>query len=301
MLTGTRVTLEQLMALRRPLGSGFEKGLAMQVGAHESRLTGAGMQISEVRHYQPGDDIRHIHWRISARSNETFTKVYDVEHELPWLLLVMLTPSMYFGSRKAFKSVRALEAVTQLAWQRQSLHDSIGSAVLSPQGSFWSEPARNVAGLLPQLSAWAEHSQSDDTDQAQPLSLDAFRRFCEQLQGFIRRQQAIVVAGDFMPPYPWEMLIDALHGYPTTFIQITDPLEASLPNSGQYPVLSGRRLQWLNSDVAIQQRYHDSRSSWFSDLRAILDSQRHRWVTLDTTQDPTDWHWPEQEVLPDAG
>ncbi|WLD59553.1 DUF58 domain-containing protein [Salinispirillum sp. LH 10-3-1] len=301
MLTGTSVTLDQLAALRRPPGAGLQKGLALQVGAHESRLTGAGMQISEVRHYQPGDDIRHIHWRISARSNETFTKVYDVEHELPWLMLILLTPSMYFGSRQAFKSVRALDAITQLAWQRQSLHDSIGSAVLSPHGSFWSEPARHVGGLLQQLSAWADHSQPITSDQAPTVSLDAFRHFTEQLQGFIRRQQAIVLMGDFMPPYPWDALIASLHGYPTTFIQVTDPLETALPDSGRYPVLSGRRLQWLTSDRTVQQRYHDSRTRWLSELRDELDPQRHRWVRIDTTQDPSEWHWLDQEVLPNAG
>lgn len=300
MLTGTSVTLDQLAALRRLPGAGLHKGLALQVGAHESRLTGAGMQISEVRHYQPGDDIRHIHWRISARSNDTFTKVYDVEHELPWLMLIMLTPGMYFGSRQAFKSVRALDAITQLTWQRQSLHDSIGSALLSPQGSFWSEPARSMDGLLQQLSAWAEHSQAITTDLAPTLSQHAFRHFTEQLQGFIRRQQAIVLIGDFMPPYPWEDLIATLHGYPTTFIQVTDPLETALPDAGRYPVHSGRRLQWLTSDRTVQQRYHDSRTRWLNELRDVMDPQRHRWVSLDTTQDPSEWHWLDQEVLPNA-
>lgn len=291
MLQGVSVSLAELVALRGATGESW-RGLARQLGNHESRLLGQGMQIREIRPYQPGDDVRHIHWRASARAQGTFSKVYDVEHELPWMLLLALTPSMFFGSKVAFKSVRALDAAARIAWSRHAQHDSVGSLVLSAQGHIWHPPTRMEAGILRQLDDWA--SQSTQTSEA-ALPVERFRACMTELPRYIRRQQATVVVADFMPHYPWREWIQAMHGIPTTFLQITDALETALPSRGVFPAMSGGRVHWLTGSSAAQARYNASRQGWLQQLREHLDPQRHRWVTLDTQQDPAQWDWSAQE------
>ncbi|MFC3853130.1 DUF58 domain-containing protein [Salinispirillum marinum] len=291
MLQGVSVSLADLASLRGAAAQSW-RGLAQQLGAHESRLLGQGMHMREIRPYQPGDDIRHIHWRASARAQGTYSKVYDVEHELPWMLLIALTPSMFFGSRTAFKSVRALDAAARIAWARHAQHDSVGSLLLTAQQHRWHAPTRMASGLLRQLDEWAS---SSTLTSEHPLSVGHFRQCMGELPRYIKRQQATVVIADFLPHYPWREWIQAMQGIPTTFLQITDALETSLPSQGVFPAMSGGRVHWLTGSAQAQARYGASRQAWFQQLRDQLDPQRHRWVTLDTQQDPDHWQWLMQD------
>ena len=97
-------------ALGLPLLSNSVK--AQMAGGHLSALRGRGMEYHESRPYQPGDDIRAIDWRVTARSGETHTKIYREERERPVLLWLDLSRSMFFGTRTCFKSVLAASAST---------------------------------------------------------------------------------------------------------------------------------------------------------------------------------------------
>ena len=106
----TRVRLSTLIALNReaaglPLTSRSVK--AQLAGGHRSTFRGRGMEYHESRPYQPGDDIRSIDWRVTARSAQTYTKVYREERERPVLLWLDLSASMFFGTQVCFKSVLA--------------------------------------------------------------------------------------------------------------------------------------------------------------------------------------------------
>src|SRR5680860_788955 len=78
-----------------------------QAGAYASPQRGRGMAFAEVRQYQPGDDIRAIDWRVTARRQQAHTKIYEEERERPVLLLCDLSPSLFFASTGAYKQVRA--------------------------------------------------------------------------------------------------------------------------------------------------------------------------------------------------
>jgi len=92
----------------RPAGS-------RQPGLRQSRLRGRGMTFSEVRQYQPGDDIRSIDWRVTARRQSPHTKLYEEERERPVLLLADLGPTLFFASTGAYKQVRCAETAALLA------------------------------------------------------------------------------------------------------------------------------------------------------------------------------------------
>ena len=84
----------------------------MTAGAYHSVFKGRGVEFAEVREYLPGDDIRAIDWRVTARSGEPHTKLFHEDHEQPITVAVDLRQSMYFGSRFAFKSVLAAHAAS---------------------------------------------------------------------------------------------------------------------------------------------------------------------------------------------
>ncbi|MCD6535126.1 MAG: DUF58 domain-containing protein, partial [Deltaproteobacteria bacterium] len=73
-------------------------------GSTLSRFRGRGMDYAESRIYTPGDDIRSIDWRVTARTGKTHTKLYAEERDRPVMTLVDFSPSLYFGTKEAFKS-----------------------------------------------------------------------------------------------------------------------------------------------------------------------------------------------------
>ena len=90
--------------------TGFPKIQARQMlaGGHKSRFRGRGMDFDQVRIYQPGDDVRSIDWRVTARTEVPHTKIFSEERERPILVISDLRSSMFFGSQR-LKSVVACE------------------------------------------------------------------------------------------------------------------------------------------------------------------------------------------------
>ena len=76
-------------------------------GRHASRLRGRGLNFEEIRRYLPGDDIRNMDWRVTARTRKPHVRVYTEERDHPILLLIDQRQNMFFGSRRAMKSVVA--------------------------------------------------------------------------------------------------------------------------------------------------------------------------------------------------
>ena len=102
------------------------------VGPHRSAYRGRGIDFDEVRAYQPGDDVRTIDWRVTARTGCLYSKVFHEERERPVWLLADLGASMRFGSRARFKSVAAARATALIAWVSLLEGDRVGAVVRSP-------------------------------------------------------------------------------------------------------------------------------------------------------------------------
>ena len=116
----TRVTSRELIELRRHARkldlTRRRPALAQLAGNHASRFRGRGMDYQESRAYQPGDDIRNMDWRVTARSGRAHTKLFQEERERPVVFCIDLGPSLFFATRGALKSVIAARAATLLAW-----------------------------------------------------------------------------------------------------------------------------------------------------------------------------------------
>src|SRR3954447_26359420 len=95
-------------------------------GTYTSSFKGQGLAFREVRPYQAGDDVRTIDWNVSARMNEAFVKVFVEEREMTVMLVVDLSPSERFGTRRAPKTRVASEVAALLAFSAIRNNDRIG-------------------------------------------------------------------------------------------------------------------------------------------------------------------------------
>ncbi len=128
MTDGVSVELNELIALQRYARRVNYKPLysAVQAGNHLSKLRGRGMDFAEVRNYQAGDEIRHMEWRVTARTGRPHVKIYQEERERPVVILTDFNPSMYFGTRIAFKSVVAARMAAMIIWTAVKQGDRVG-------------------------------------------------------------------------------------------------------------------------------------------------------------------------------
>ncbi|MEC9196644.1 MAG: DUF58 domain-containing protein [Pseudomonadota bacterium] len=117
-------------------------------GANRSVFRGRGMEYAESRAYQPGDEPRAIDWRLTARSGETWTKLYHEERERPVFLLIDLRSTMQFGTRTRFKAHMAAEIAAALAWTGHDGGDRVGATILTRTGLVEVAPSRSRAALL---------------------------------------------------------------------------------------------------------------------------------------------------------
>ncbi len=105
----------------------LSKHINSMAGNLSSKVKGRGMEFDEARHYQIGDDIRSIDWRVTARTGKTHTKLYREERERPVLIFVDLGPSMHFGTALLYKSVQALHAMALISFGALARGDKIGA------------------------------------------------------------------------------------------------------------------------------------------------------------------------------
>lgn len=133
-MNGVTTSLEELLALRyvaNQLHLPQQKITAnSQQGNYQSPLRGRGMDFVETRVYQPGDDIRTINWAVTARTGKPHTKIYQQERERPVYIIIDFSPSMFFGTRNAFKSVVAARAAALIAWAALKNGDRIGTLLI---------------------------------------------------------------------------------------------------------------------------------------------------------------------------
>ena len=126
---------------RQPRGS-------LLAGRHNSRLRGRGVTFEELRAYHQGDDIRSIDWKATARLQKTHVRTYTEERERPVLFVVDQRQTMFFGSRRAMKSVAAAELAAIGAWRTLDVGDCVGGIVFNDREAAELRPRRSRAQVL---------------------------------------------------------------------------------------------------------------------------------------------------------
>ncbi|WP_372880979.1 DUF58 domain-containing protein [Psychromonas sp.] len=236
-LTGVDVCLTELLSYKRhakmllhPPGNLASRRLS---GNYLAKIKGRGMEFSEVRHYQAGDDVRSIDWSVTARTGKAHTKLFHEEKERPVFILLDLSDSMIFGSQFVFKSVQACHLAALLSWQAKQRNDRLGGIVFTQQKVAELKPTGRNKGLMAFLH---------QSEQLCPPTPAKTERHSQSLFIQLKRLSYLVQTGsqvhlisDFSQlDESCQKLINQIRRHnQINAWQISDPLELALPQSVQ--------------------------------------------------------------------
>jgi uncharacterized protein (DUF58 family) len=258
---GAYVELEDLIALRFPARqlkiTRRSRALRALAGPNRANFRGRGIDFEEVRSYQPGDDIRTIDWRVTARTGNAHTKLFREERERPVLVVVDQRASMFFGSSHCFKSVLAAQVASLLAWSALDNGERVGGLVFNDSGHREVRPRRSRRNVLALLSEIDKYNHS--LPPAAPGSDDTFDDMLSNLRRIARPGSSLFLVSDFHgadSEAAREHLYQLAQHTQITAVSCSDPLEFSLPRAGRYAVTDGSSRSELNTaDRSLQREY----------------------------------------------
>lgn len=230
-------------------------GQAQLAGGYQSPFKGRGMEFNESRPYEPGDDVRRLDWRVTARTGKPHTKLYHEERERPVLLWVDYRRPMHFATRGCYKSVRAAECAALLAWSALRQGDRVGGIVFSESVHHELRPRRGRAAVLDLIHQLAAASLSDTLTGENQVGDRALLR----LSRVTRPGSLVFLLSDFRglaTGSDSHLLRLALHSE-VVLVFIHDPLERELPPPGRYRVTDGRRSVDVDSSASAVCRRHE--------------------------------------------
>lgn len=213
-------------------------------GRHESRMRGRGLSFEELRNYLPGDDIRAIDWRVTARTGKPVVRVYDEEKDRPALILVDQRINMFFGSRRAMKSVAAAEAAALSAWRVLALGDRVGGFVFGDETVEEIRPYRSREAVIRLADSIVRYNTALEAGSQVPHGVEQLDAVLSTVTNIARHDHLIIVISDF-DGYSLEtrdMLLKLSAHNDVIAILIYDPFLLELPRKGEM-VLSGGLLQ----------------------------------------------------------
>jgi uncharacterized protein (DUF58 family) len=213
-------------------------------GRRASHVRGRGLDFEELRNYVAGDDVRRIDWRVTARMQKPFVRVYSEERDRPTMLVVDQRINMFFGSRVSMKSVVAAEVAALVAWRVFQQGDRIGAIVFNDDDTEEVRMHRSRANVLRILERMAHQNRllrGDSPVQARPGRLNemigAVARIC-------RHDALIIIASDFdgADQRTRDLLLNFSRSNDVVCCLTYDPLAVKLP-AGEQLVVSNGELQ----------------------------------------------------------
>ncbi len=262
---------------------------AMQTGGYHSRFRGRGMEFAEVRAYLPGDDVRSIDWRVTARRGKVHTKLFHEERERPVLLALDYRRPMFFATRGRFKAVQASHLAALFAWQALARGDRIGGFIFSEERNLELRPQlgkKAVLQLLRQMVAdpvWRRDPHKPFTPQQRLATT------LQRLQRVARPGSLILLLSDFNQ---WDDAVEKQLALLSRrcdlgLVHCFDALETDLPPAGTYRVSDGiQDLTIATADAAARHKYRQHFFRQRELLQNFCRRQRARFFELPTDQDP---------------
>ena len=196
----------------------------IMAGEYVSAFKGRGMEFSEVREYQPGDDVRLIDWNVTARMNQPFIKEFIEERELTLMLLVDVSSSGNFGSDQKFKNEIAAEVASIIAFAAIKNNDKIGLIIFSDKIEHHIPPKKGKAHIWNIIRTILSFKpEGKGTNLALPL---------EYLLKIQKKKATTFLISDFQDTNYEQQLKLANQKFDLIAINIIDPREETLPDVG---------------------------------------------------------------------
>ena len=258
-------------------------------GEYHSQFKGRGMAFSEVREYQPGDDVRSIDWNVTARMNRPYIKVYEEERELTVMLLVDVSGSRNFGSVSQMKRDTMAEVAATLAFSTIENNDKVGVIFFSDQIEKFIPPKKgksHVLHIIRELLSFEPQHTGTDINAALQFLTNAQKRRCTAF-----------LISDFIGAYPQPLpkgkgvtdpVTIASRKHDLSAIQIYDRRDAEIPNVGLIKVRdseTGARV-WVDTSLSsVRNAYAQAWRDQQAALETIYTKTGMNHISMRTDED----------------
>ncbi len=232
-------------------------------GEYHSAFKGRGMTFSEVRPYQFGDDVRSIDWNKTAQFNEPYIKVFEEERELTLMLMVDISQSVFFGTRKQLKRETITEIAATLAFAAIQNNDKVGLLLFSDEIELYIPPKKgrsHVLRIIRELIEFKPISSKTDIVKAYKF-----------LGGILKRHAILFTISDFTDINYKKSLNVVTRKHDVTGIRIYDEKEHKIPNVGlvyMQDMETGQIKAVNTSSKQVRldyEKYYQNRESYFID------------------------------------
>lgn len=272
---GVELGLDELLEMRHRLHEArlfsSQNRRSPLVGLHHSRLRGRGVDFDQVRIYQPGDDVRTIDWRVTARTREPHTKLFHEERERPVFVLVEQSQRLFFGSGLCFKAVLAARAAAFIGWSALAHNDRIGGLVFSDRDCHEIKPRRSKHSLLQLFNQLLRANRElRETPAERPGEL--FGLALRRAREVLRPGSLILVLCDertLNDVAEQQLSLIARHT-DLVLLPLSDPLDHALPAAGLLRFREGA------ADLELDTHADELRQAY----RELAEARRARWQRL---------------------
>ena len=240
----------------------------MLQGNYRTLMRGTGLDLADLREYQPHDDVRHIDWNVTARMQFPHVRVYTEDREMAAWFLLDLSPSVDFGSGEQRKRNVSADFVGVLA-RLLTRHGNRVGAMLYGSGVDTVIPTRggrrHVLHLLHSMQTRPAHTESGTTK---------LRDLLESAAGMLRRRSTVFVVSDFISEPGWERPLAMLaQRHEVVAVRLLDPLELNLPDLGLLTIRdaeTGDQLLVDTHDAGFRKRFSRIAAQREAELREAL-------------------------------
>lgn len=249
------------------------RGLSRNIfaGEYHSQFKGRGMAFSEVREYQPGDDVRAIDWNVTARMNRPYVKIYEEERELTVMLLVDVSGSRNFGTVSQMKRDTMAEVAATLAFSTIENNDKVGVIFFSDKIEKFIPPKKgksHVLHIIRELLSFEPQDNGTDINAALQYLTNAQKRRCTAFLISDLQDPKLVKSLESRVKREVAPVVIASRKHDLSAIQIYDRRDAEMPNVGLIKVRdaeTGARI-WADTSIAsvrkaYEQAWHDQQEA----------------------------------------
>jgi uncharacterized protein (DUF58 family) len=248
-------------------------------GEYHSVFKGRGMEFSEVREYQFGDDIRNIDWNVTARFGHPFIKIFEEERELTVMLMVDLSGSLIFGSAEKTKQQIAAELSAILAFSALKNNDKVGLILFTDKIEKFVPPRKGRSHVLRIIREVLSFEPVGKTTN--------IRGALEYFNNAIKKRSIVFLLSDFMDSGYEKILRIIGRKHDLIGLVINDERENMLPGIGLVKFVDAEtgEERWLDtSDKAVQKKLADYRFAVKAKRKSLFLSSRLDSIEISTGQ-----------------
>ncbi|ELV8813040.1 DUF58 domain-containing protein [Vibrio vulnificus] len=258
-------------------------------GRHRSLFRGRGLNFEELRHYQLGDDIRNLDWKVTLRTGKPHVRRYTEEKDRNVLVCVDQRSGMFFASTEIMKSVVAAEIAAMCAWRALKDGDRVGFVIASYQELYFSKVKRAQNDLLAQLKRLAQTNQSLNVESTDSTSV-SFGHWLELIKRVKPRHSTLIFISDWRDceTHHLDHLKQLQQHNDILVVMVGDPLEQSLPpefarinwviGDGRYQLNMDSKAKVDTASVSLAEKSQQQRQS----LAQLMAMKNLPHIELDT-------------------